>query len=241
MKSRLLCLIAIAVVLGALTLEPAVAQVSTDRTSYNFGDTVHITGDGVLPFEDVTVTIYPENIHFVEHVVQADAAGRFADTFVVNPATMAGTLHVIVTANSLGPTQNFNTDVFAPIYSAKINTVYVSDDFTTETQFPVTVEYSDRLSLFGDTLCTQIVYTDCEAETGIGGPGPWTMGFELQVKGGVLPDWTTVNTTTVFHRGGGGSFPAWGPLDWDAGKVNGSSVAPGAYRCPCACSPEGRR
>src|SRR5215471_8550712 len=115
MKRKLPLLAALAAVaaLLAVFLPGALADVSTDLQTYQIGDTVYITGDGMDQGETVDVDVTnPNNALVQHHAVPADDQGSFSDTYVIPDDAVAGIYTVTATGESSG--KSFSTTFDPP-------------------------------------------------------------------------------------------------------------------------------
>jgi len=79
------------------------AAVSTDRWNYQAGDTVQITGDGMLAGETVGVDVsYPDASLAQHHDVSADTNGSFSDAYTIKTTDPNGIYTVTATGASSG-------------------------------------------------------------------------------------------------------------------------------------------
>src|SRR6266516_5834012 len=104
--------LALVTALLVLTATVATAAVSTDRWTYQVGDTVHISGDGMQAGETVGVDVsYPDGSLAQHHEVAADDSGNFGDTYVIQSSDPAGIYTVTATGETSG---NVFTTTFDP-------------------------------------------------------------------------------------------------------------------------------
>jgi hypothetical protein len=81
----------------------ASAEVFTDKWEYGYGETVQVTGDGMLPGEHVSVDVsFPDGTLAQNHVVAADEIGNFADEFSLEEGMPSGIYLVAATGLSSG-------------------------------------------------------------------------------------------------------------------------------------------
>jgi uncharacterized repeat protein (TIGR01451 family) len=111
--------VATLVLIIGLVAGPALADVWTDRTVYNAGDTVAISGDGMQASESVGVDVFlPDGSLAQHHDVVADDLGNFSDTYTLPMDAPSGDYTVVATGAESG--QTFTT-TFDPIGAGSLN------------------------------------------------------------------------------------------------------------------------
>jgi hypothetical protein len=100
MKRLTVLLIAL---LGVAFAGPALAAVQTDKYEYTAGETVYISGDGMLAGESLNIEVYlPDSTLDQSHEVVAAEDGTFSDTYVIGPEKPAGVYTVVATGLASG-------------------------------------------------------------------------------------------------------------------------------------------
>jgi len=111
--------VATLVLIIGLVASPAMADVWTDRTVYNAGDTVAISGDGMQAAESVGVDVsFPDGSLAQHHDVLADDLGNFSDSYTLPLDAPSGDYTVVATGAESG--QTFST-TFDPIGAGSLN------------------------------------------------------------------------------------------------------------------------
>lgn len=109
---RLPLVLGLAVMLALALVSTALAAVWTNQSIYVSGDTVNVSGDGMLSGETVTVDVqYPDGSLAQQHQVTADGSGNFSDTYVIPDNAPSGNFTVVATGKSSG---NSFTTAFDP-------------------------------------------------------------------------------------------------------------------------------
>ena len=105
MRTRLIAPLIALGLMGALAggISTVLAEVRTDRPDYVAGETVHISGDGMLPGEMVRVqVILPNGLTGYENEVQAAPDGTFEDAYTIPNPSVSGTYRVVATGLDSG-------------------------------------------------------------------------------------------------------------------------------------------
>jgi uncharacterized repeat protein (TIGR01451 family) len=115
---RTTAVVAVVMVAG-LIASPALADVWTDGNVYQAGDTVSISGNGMLAGESVGVEVlFPDSSLAQHHDVLADDQGNFADTYTLPSGAPSGDYTVVAMGAESG--QTFTT-TFDPNGAGALN------------------------------------------------------------------------------------------------------------------------
>src|SRR3990172_5407647 len=154
-----------------------IADVWTDKPDYPPGATVTITGDGMLPGETVVVEVYfPDGTLAQSHLVEADQAGNFTDTYLLPPPEFPGVGTYAVVATGLTSGNVFTTTFEDGTSATSISPTKVS-----------VVAGGDSASFKITTTITGSIGTGCSFSV----PTVWT------VSGGTCTGSSPVTYTSV--------------------------------------------
>ena len=171
MRSALRALAVATLVLTiGLVAGPALADVWTDRTVYNAGDTVSISGDGMQAGESVGVDVFlPDGSLGQHHDVLADDLGNFSDTYTLPSDAQSGDYSVVATGAESG--QTYST-TFDPIGAGSLNCplpVHNPTHYKLEAGTTVTCTIDGASEVSGQTTTTVFIKSSTLGNTQVVG------------------------------------------------------------------------
>lgn len=181
---------------GLLGVTTVLADVSTDKYDYVPGETVYISGDGMLPGETVAVDIYyPDGSLAQHHEVLADDAGNFSDTYVLPDDAPVGDYTVMATGLSSG---NVFTTTFDPASSSCATAAGFNAAAARTSETEITVSWVDQCNnetefhILRSLTATLTPFTTEIAESPVAGSSPASaQGGAFQVTNASLTCGTT--------------------------------------------------
>ena len=171
MRSALRALAVATLVLTiGLVAGPALADVWTDRTVYNAGDTVSISGDGMQAGESVGVDVFlPDGSLGQHHDALADDLGNFSDTYTLPSDAQSGDYSVVATGAESG--QTYST-TFDPIGAGSLNCplpVHNPTHYKLEAGTTVTCTIDGASEVSGQTTTTVFIKSSTLGNTQVVG------------------------------------------------------------------------